>query len=131
MKGRGRKRTPGEKQRLLQVAEVFSKKVENLGAKKVAEELNICLASVYKYAAGDDLPRDEVLWRAHKNWGIKWDYVDFSRMLRVRSVRSPEQLRLWALESLREEDVEVVKVASEGGSVLRVVVKIQFPAFQH
>ena len=125
MKTRGRKRTPGEEQLLKQVAQVFSKKIsEPGGAKRAAKELNICLASFYKYAAGTDLPRTEVLRDAHKRWGIKWDLIDISEVVRTRNVRTAEQLAFSFLHALREEDVEIIQIGPVGQSMLEVKLRI-------
>ena len=127
MKTRGRRHTPGEKQLLQQVAEVFKKKKQELGAKRAAKELNICVASFYNYAAGTDLPRMEVLRDAQVKWGVKWKLVDPSEVLRLREVHSPEQYVLSFLDALREEDVEVAKIGPEGKNALKVTLKIRFP----
>lgn len=127
MKTRGRKHTPGEKELLQQVAEVFTKKKQELGAKGAAKELNISVASFYNYAAGTDLPRMEVLRDAQEKWGVKWTRVDPSEVLRTRKVRSPEQYVLSFLDALREEDVEVAKIGPEGTNALKVTLRIRFP----
>jgi hypothetical protein len=127
LKTRGRKHTPGEKQLLQQVAEVFTKKKQELGAKRAAKELSICVASFYNYAAGIDLPRMEVLRDAQVKWGVKWELVDPSEVLRTREVHSPEQYVLSFLDALREEDVEVAKIGPEGKNALKVTLKIRFP----
>lgn len=128
MKTRGRKHSPGEKSLMAQVAEVFTKKKEELGAKRAAKALGIKLPSFYNYAAGTDLPRMEVLMRAHKKWGVRWRHIDPSEFLRTRKVQSAEQLAFSFLEAVREQDVEVVKVGLEGKSILRVALKIRFSA---
>jgi hypothetical protein len=54
---------------MAQVARVFTaKRKEKGGAKRAAKELGISLASFYKYASGDDLPRMEVLRAAQTKW---------------------------------------------------------------
>src|SRR5438477_13214818 len=111
MKARGRKHTFAEKQLMERVAKEFSRKKTELGGKRAARELNVSHASFYNYAAGTDLPRMEVLIAAHEKWGIKWPLIDTSELLRTRRIRSPEQLTLAFLAAVREQDVEVVKVA--------------------
>ncbi len=125
MKNSRGKRTPGEEQLLKQVKDVFSrKKNEAGGARKAAKELNICLASFYKYAAGTDLPRTEVLRDAHRKWGIKWNLVDFSKVVRTQEIRTARQLEFSFLRALREEDVEIVQIGPVGQTMLEVKLRI-------
>ena len=128
MTTRGRKHSPGEKQLLAQVAKVFTARKERFGAKRSAQELNISLASFYNYAAGKDLPRMEVLRDAQKAWRVRWDLIDPSEVLLTRKANSAEQLVFSFLESLRKENVEVVRIGPEGETVLQVTLKIRFSA---
>jgi hypothetical protein len=129
LKKRGPKHSPGEKHLMLQVAKVFSaKKKEKGGAKKAAEELNISLASFYKYAAGDDLPRMEVLRDAQKKWdGVKWDLIDVSEITVQNKIASPEQYVLSFLKEVREENVEIARIGPKGERILQVLLNIHFP----
>jgi hypothetical protein len=113
---------------MAQIAEVFTKKKADLGAKKAAKDLNVCLASFYNYANGKDLPRMEVLETAQKIWRIKWSLLDPSGILRTRKIVSGEQLLLPFLQSVREEDVEIAMIRPKKQNVLQVVLKIRFPA---
>lgn len=126
MSTRGRRHTPSEKLLLKQVAEVFTRKKNELGADEVATALKISRASVYNYARGIDLPRMEVLRDAHKKWRIKWNNLDFSTLLAVKEIRTSEQLKLPFLNAVSEEDVEVAEVGSEKDNVLRLELKIRF-----
>jgi hypothetical protein len=128
LKTRGRRHSPGERQLLQQVKLVFAEKIEKLGAKRAAEELNICLASIYKYAAGDDLPRIEVLRDAQHKWGVKWDLIDPSQLLRPRKVSSARQYALSFLETVRAQDVEVAKISPKHNGSLQILLQIRFPA---
>jgi hypothetical protein len=128
VKKRGRKHSPGEKLLMQQVAEEFGKKLAELGARKAAKQLSVSVPSFYNYVAGTDLPRTEVLWAAHKRWRIDWKYVDLSQFLRSQKVRSAKQLAFSFLEGVREEDVEVSDIGAEGETILRVLLKIRFPA---
>jgi hypothetical protein len=129
LKRRGRKDSPGEKHLKAQVRRVFSKKkAEKGGAKKAVEELNISLASFYKYAAGDDLPRMEVLREAQDKWkDVKWDLIDVSKITQKKEISSPEQYVLEFLQEVREEDVKVAKIGPKGARVLQVLLNIRFP----
>ena len=118
---------------MAQVANEFKKKKVELGARKAARQLNVSLASFYKYVAGSDLPRMEVLKKAREEWGIKWALIDPAEILQSRKIQSAEQYALSFLETLREEDVEVseVKPAKRGPqkeSVLQITLKIRFTA---
>ena len=129
MKRSGPKHTFAEKRLMEQVAEVFTKKKKDLGgARQVADALNISLASFYNYAAGTDLPRIEVLERAHKKWRVKWRYFDESQFLRVAKLQSPEQYTLPFLDAVEAKDVKVDRIKREGKNVLRVALKIRFSA---
>lgn len=129
MKKRGPKHTYAEKELLKQVAEVFSKKWAELGtATKAAKELGVNPKSFYKYANGDDLPRVEVLMAAQEKWKIKWDLMGSSVLFRRTKAKAPEQLLLPLIQSVREEDVEVIEVVTDGDSSLRVKLKIHFSA---
>jgi len=129
LKTRGRKDSAGEKHLKAQVAKVFTKKLQEPGgAKTAAKELRISLASFYKYAKGDDLPRMEVLRDAQEKWdGVKWDLIDVSQITQKKKIVSPEQFVLSFLQEVREEDVQVAKIGPKGARVLQVLLNINFP----
>ena len=128
MKKHGAAHTFAERQLMKQVAEVFSaKKRKPWGARAAAKELGISLASFYNYANGTDLPRLEVLKRAHKKWKVDWILIDMSTLVRVREYERFKQLPL-PLEELSEKDVTVTKIDCVGKNVLRVSLKIHFAA---
>ncbi len=113
---------------MAQVAKVFSaKREEKGGAKRAAKDLGISLASFYKYAAGQDLPRMEVLKDVHERWGIQWDLIDFSQIVKKKKIASPEQYVLSFLHEVRTEDVEIAKIGPKGERVLQVLLNIRFP----
>jgi hypothetical protein len=126
LKRSGSAHTFGEKLLMKQVAEEFAQRLKNLGARAAADQLGVSLASFYNYAAGTDLPRVEVLRTAHTKWGIKWDLIDTATLLRATKPISAEQLLLPLIRSVREEDVEIVEVATASDSSLRVMLKIRF-----
>lgn len=129
MKKRGRKHSPGEKKLLEQVAAEFSKKKDELGAKWIAKDLGISLASVYNYAAGEDLPRLEVLRDVQRKWKVTWKLIDPSEILKTKKAQSEQQLVFSFLDALRKENVEITKIGPEGEtSVLQVTLKIRFTA---
>ena len=115
---------------LAQVRRVFNDKKDKGQAKQVASELKISLASFYKYAAGEDLPRMEVLRDAQEKWqgeGLKWDLIDVSQITKKRRIVSPEQFILSFLKEIREEDVKIAKIGPKGERVLQVLLNIRFP----
>lgn len=129
MKKLGPRHTYAERLLMNQVAAEFTKKWKELGtAKKAAKELGINFKSFYKYAAGTDLPRVEVLRTANVKWGIKWDLIDTSALFRAAKPISAEQMLLPLIRSVREEDVEVIEVVPAGDSSLRVILRIKFAA---
>jgi transcriptional regulator with XRE-family HTH domain len=126
LKRRGSAHTFAEKLLMKQVAEEFTKKLKDPGAKEAADQLGVSRASFYNYAHGTDLPRVEVLRAAHKKWGIEWNLIDTSALFRAAKPISAEQLVLPLIRSVREEDVEVIEVATASDSSLRVMLKIRF-----
>jgi hypothetical protein len=125
----GPKHTYAETLLMKQVAAEFTRKKREIGsAKRAAKELGVKLKSFYKYAAGTNLPRVEVLRTANIKWGIKWDLIDTSALFRTAKPISAEQLLLPLIRSVREEDVEVIEVVPAGDSCLRVMLRIKFTA---
>lgn len=114
---------------MAQVARVFSAKLgEKGGAKKAAKDLEISLASFYKYAAGQDLPRMEVLRDAQEKWeGVKWELIDVAEITKKKRIESPEQYVLSFLQEVREEDVKIAKIGPKGERTLQVLLNIRFP----
>ena len=99
-----------------------------MGAERAAKELEVCLASFYKYVAKKNVPDVDVLKTATEKWGVKWKYLDPSDLVRSVKMKSPEQLVFSFLSAMDEDDIEVVEVAREGKNVLQVVLKLRFPA---
>gem|GEM_PF-1498296 len=127
MKKLGPRHTYAEKLLMKQVAAEFTKKWKELGSgREAAKELGVNPKSFYNYAHGTDLPRVEVLRAAHKKWGIEWNLIDTSVLFRAARPISAEQLVLPLIRSVREEDVEVIEVATASDSSLRVMLKIRF-----
>jgi len=127
LKKRGPKHTYAEKQLMKQVAEVFSRKWQEFGTvKAAAKALGVNPKSFYKYAHGTDLPRVEVLMAAQKKWGIEWGLIDASVSFKKLNPKTQQQLLLPFIQSIREEDVEVMEVITGGDSSLRVNLRIRF-----
>ena len=116
---------------MAQVKRVFAQKKVEMGARRAADELNVCLASYYKYLSGEVLPSMEVLKIAQEKWEVEWELIDVSKITTPRKISSPEQYLLFSLQELRAEDVEVASVRPIGpkrDSALQVTLKIRFPA---
>ena len=127
MKRRGPKRTPGEKELLKQVAEVFSEKWKEFGtATRAAKDLGINPKSFYKYANGEDLPRIEVLRAAQRRWkNVRWKFFDQFTLFRNAKPVVPQQLLLPLIQSVRQEDIEI-EILPGTESSLQVRLKINF-----
>ncbi len=103
--------------------------------KTTARELRVSRASLYNYLNKDDLPRMEVLQRAHKKWGWNlkyWNYdLDdsfFENLPKEIGPPKETQIPLPFIESLRTEDVEVVAVIPRKPNAVEVNLKIRFAA---
>jgi hypothetical protein len=127
VKRRGPKRTPGEKELLKQVADVFSEKWKEFGtATKAAKSLGVNPKSFYKYAHGEDLPRIEVLRAAQRKWkDVRWKFFDPSALFQNAKPVVPQQLLLPLIQSVRQEDIEIEILPGSEFS-LQVRLKINF-----
>ena len=130
---RGRKKRPRTTAEKLLLAEFSEKllgkmKAENWDAKRTARELSISLASFYNYKKKSDLPRYEILKRAHDLWGWSFKHIDFAE----RSARAPsesEQPRQYVLpfiENVRESDIQIVRAKPVKPDCLELTVQIRF-----
>jgi hypothetical protein len=128
MKRPGSAHTYAEKLLMAQVASEFSKKKKQIGAKRAAAELGVSLPSFYNYAAGTDLPRMEVLRRAHSEWHIDWEHIDSSQFVLTMKIKSPEQYALPFLDAVKEKDVRVATIRRQGKNTLRIAFQIRFSA---
>jgi hypothetical protein len=101
---------------------------EGWGAKRVAHELDICLASFYNYRNRKDLPSYEVLKRSHDRWGWNFQYIDFAeRYAKAPSdLEQPRQYVLPFIENVRESDVQVIRAKSVKPDSLELTVQIRF-----
>jgi hypothetical protein len=115
---------------MAQVGKEFTEIKNKVGAREAAEKLHISLPSFYKYAAGTNLPRMEVLNAASQLWAIKWNLIDPSEILRTKKAQSAEQYAFSFLCSLREDDVEITEVRPSRDGSLRLVLNISIPALQ-
>jgi hypothetical protein len=125
-KPKGSKHTFAERQLMRQVASEFSQMKNKLGATRASKDLGVSVPSFYNYLAGTDLPRMEVLRRAHKKWRIKWKHIDPSSFVETTKLDSPEQYVLPFLDAVQEKDVRVAKIEREGEDILCVSFNIRF-----
>ncbi len=128
MKPKGSRHTFAEKQLMAQVASEFEKKKREVGAQAAAKALGVSVPSFYNYVAGTDLPRMEVLRRAHKKWNIQWKHIDSSQFVATMKLDSPEQYALPFLDAVQAKDVQVAKIQRQGKNVLQIGFKIRFSA---
>src|SRR5512146_1743101 len=112
---RGRRKRPRTTAEKLLLAEFSQKLVakmeaEDWDAKRTARELGISLASFYNYKKKNDLPRYEVLKRAHDFWGWNFKHIDFSeRSARAPSeTEEPRQYVLPFIQNVRESYRQVI-----------------------
>ena len=120
------------------MAEVAAKlrsalKGKNLNVKQGAKKLGICRASLYKYLAKSDLPRLEVLQRAHDLWDLEFFYGQYSldrEFFRLNKRAFPKKLPLQQalpfLDSLHEEDIRVMDVRAKKPNSVEVRIEITF-----
>jgi hypothetical protein len=126
---RGRKRPAAAQFVIEQVKEKFSQKKEELGAKRAAADLDVSLASFYKYISGETVPDVDVLRRAKKEWDIKWPkLMDPSDILPTEKAYTAEQYIFSFLDALQKTDVEIVDIGPKGYRSLQITVKIRFTA---
>lgn len=130
---RGRKkrpRTTAEKLLIAEFSEKLSAKMEaeHWNATQTAKKLKICPASLYNYLRKADLPRYEVLKRAHDLWGWNFQHIDFA----AQSARSPSEIDqprqyiLPFIESVRERDIKIIRAKSVKPDCLELTVQIRF-----
>lgn len=124
---KGRKRPADAELLISQVRDRFGKKKDELGAKKAAKQIGVCLASFYKYVKGETLPDFEVLRRAHHEWGIRWKYIDTAEILPIKKVKSPRQAVFAFLKALDDDDVKI-HVDAAGETTLKIELTVRFPA---
>ena len=109
------------------------KAAKNWTAEEVARELGVSRASLYNYIAKKDLPRMEILRRAHKMWGWTFKYANYDLdenfFESVRKDTGPpkeKQIPLPFIEALRNEDIEILKVTARRPNAVEVTFKIRF-----
>ncbi len=116
---------------MAEVSQKLYKKMEDDGwnAETAAKKLKVSRASFYNYLNQNDLPRFEILKRAHDLWGIKFKYVDFGAQRKSSSPSETDQPRQYVLpfiESVRENDIEIIQAKPVKPDTLQLTVNIKF-----
>lgn len=106
---------------------------EKLSVKQGAKKLGVCRASLYKYLAKSDLPRLEVLQRAHDLWRLEFSYGQYNldrEFFRLNKRAFPKaqafQESLPFLETLHEKDIRVMDVKAKKPNSVEVRIEITF-----
>ena len=97
--------------------------------RKGARELAVSLASFYNYLNQDDLASFEVLERAHARFGMTFEHIDFGANARKALGPVPEKPRQYILpflQSVRENDIEVIATKPVKPDTLQITVHIKF-----
>jgi transcriptional regulator with XRE-family HTH domain len=107
----------------------------NWSAAEAARNLGVSRASFYNYMAKKDLPRMEVLRRAHRKWKVNFNYGNyvlddqFFETLVLDPVAVKEtQIPLPFIEGLRNEDIEILAVVPRKPNAVDVSLRIRFAA---
>jgi len=113
----------------------FSVQLDSLMSKRgwtmerVAKELRVSRASLYNYRKEEDLASFDVLKRAHEKLGFSFSYTDFKVTPRSKQGiknRSELQQVLPFLESVHQDDIQVVGKKTVGRDTLELTVQIRF-----
>jgi hypothetical protein len=100
------------------------------GKEEAAKELCVSRASFYNYLTQKDLAGLEVFRRAHDLWGIKLKHMDFGVGTSPSPIKKreegPRQYVLPFIQSVNENDVEIVQAKPIGRDTLQLTVNIRF-----
>jgi hypothetical protein len=101
------------------------------GGKDLAsKELGVSRASFYNYLNRKDLAGLEVQRRAHDLWGVKSDYINFGHTgSPPASAIHEDKTRQYVLpfiQSVRENDIEIVRTKPIRPDTLQLTVNIKF-----
>ena len=129
-----RARTTAEKLLMAEIRDKFREKMEQEGwsVETAAKELNVSRASFYNYIStkNPDLPGFEVLKRAHDEWGLSFQYIDFGGTRKSKASPSereqPRQYVLPFVEAVKENDIEVVMAKPVTPDTLQLTINIRF-----
>lgn len=135
MKKRGRKkrpRTTAEKLLMAEMSQQLYGKMEQEGwdTKRASRELGVCLASFYNYLNQDDLAHYDLFKKAHDAWEFKFKHMDFGKKRATQPPQSEQenarQYVLPFIESVHENDIEVVRAKSVRSDTLQLTINIKF-----
>jgi transcriptional regulator with XRE-family HTH domain len=135
---RGRKpHTVADRDLMAQVSKQFRwvMKENDWSAAEAAGRLGVSRASFYNYVAKKNLPRMEVLRRAHRKWKVNFNYGNyllddqfFETLIPDRGAIKETQIPLPFIEGLRNEDIEVLAVIPRKPNAVDVSLRIRFVA---
>lgn len=129
---KSRPRTTAEKLLMAEMSQQLYAKMrtERWDKKRAAKELGVSLASFYNYLNQDDLPNYEIFKKAHDIWEFKFQYMDFGgKRAASRSITPAEFTRQTVLpfiESVRENDIEIIKAKPVSSDILQLTINIKF-----
>jgi hypothetical protein len=134
LKKSGRKlrpRTTAEKLLMAEMStQLYAKmKKEGWNKKKAARELGVCLASLYNYLNQNDLASYDIFKKTHDAWKFQFKHLDFGAKQRATPALQEEYARQYVLpfiESVRENDIEVVRAKSVKSDTLQLTINIKF-----
>src|SRR5258707_13291445 len=105
-------------------------KMEKEGGDKrtAAKKLGVCLASFYNYLNQDDLASYDIFRKTHDAWKFQFKHLDFGeRQHAAPAVEEyTRQYVLPFIESVRENDIEVVRTKSVRSDTLQLTINIKF-----
>lgn len=126
-----RARTFAEKLLMSELSDQLYGKMKSEGwdKKRLARELGVCLATAYNYLNQDDLAGHGIFRKTHEDWDFQFRYLDFGD--RPASLPRAEELRsrqyvMQFLESVRENDVEVIKTKPVKSDTLQLTIQVKF-----
>jgi transcriptional regulator with XRE-family HTH domain len=133
---RGRKpHTLADRELMAQVSKEFRRTMEekDWSAEEAACSLGVSRASFYNYLAKRDLPRMEVLRRAHGKWKLDFNYGSYvlddqffeTQVAKPGAVKET-QIPLPFIQGLRNEDIEVLAVIPRKPNAVDVSLRIRF-----
>lgn len=102
---------------------------ERWNKKTAARELGVCLASFYNYLNQDDLASYDIFKKTHDAWMFQFKHMGFGDNQGAAPALQEEYARQYVLpfiESVRENDIEVVKAKSVKSDTLQLTINIKF-----
>ncbi len=117
------------------MADISMKLEELIGKRKwknvdeAAGKLRISRAALYNYIGKRDLASFELLKRVHDEWGVDFTYLNFGAPAKKRypsEADEPRQYVLPFIESVRQDDIQIIRAKPVRPDTLELVVRIRF-----